>query len=75
MENHIVDRLTEMLILLKKYGNKDDAVRLPGGFTIPAIALLKYMGYLLSTKIRNLVAGAIALWVGGVIYFFRNKEK
>ena len=60
-------------ILRKKYGNREDAVRLPGGFAIPAIALLLCLIFLVSTTIWNLVAGAIALLVGGVIYFFRKK--
>lgn len=61
-------------ILRKKYGHKKDAIKLPGGFAIPAIALILCVVFLVSTTLGNLLAGAIALLVGAIIYFLRSKE-
>ena len=49
------------------------AVRLPGGPTIPIAAALLCVAFAASANLRNLVAGAIALAVGGVIYMLRRK--
>ncbi|HSP10909.1 MAG TPA: APC family permease [Salegentibacter sp.] len=62
-------------ILRKRYPNNPNAIRLPGGYTIPVIALLICLVFLISTTVENLIAGALALLVGGVIYFFRSKDK
>lgn len=64
---------TSVLMLHKRYGNQPGAMRLPGGPLIPVVALLLSIGLLASAKIENLVAGAIALLVGAVIYRFRRK--
>jgi hypothetical protein len=46
---------------------------LPGGPTIPIAAALLCVAFAASATRANLVAGAIALAVGGVIYVFRRK--
>lgn len=61
-------------ILRKKYGDRKDAVKLPGGYTIPIIALLLCVVFLVSTTVENLIAGAIALLVGAIIYYFRRRK-
>lgn len=61
-------------ILRKKYPDRQDTVRLPGGYAIPIIALMLCLVFLISTTVENLIAGAIALLVGGLIYFFRDKK-
>ncbi|MGQ4582462.1 amino acid permease [Lysobacter sp. F60174L2] len=64
---------TSVLMLHKRYGNQPGAMRLPGGPLIPVVALLLSIGLLASAKLENLVAGAIALLIGAVIYRFRRK--
>ncbi|HEX9945095.1 MAG TPA: APC family permease [Thermoanaerobaculia bacterium] len=49
------------------------AVRLPGGFTIPVVAALLCVVFAASANLKNLIAGAIALAVGGLIYAFRRR--
>jgi amino acid transporter len=49
------------------------AVRLPGGPVIPIAAALLCVVFAASANMRNLIAGAIALAVGGVIYALRRK--
>ncbi|GAB2626352.1 APC family permease [Novilysobacter erysipheiresistens] len=62
-----------VLVLHKRYGNQPGAMQLPGGPLIPVVALLLSIGLLASAKIENLIAGAIALLIGAVIYRFRRK--
>ncbi|HEY7213269.1 MAG TPA: amino acid permease, partial [Thermoanaerobaculia bacterium] len=50
------------------------AVRLPGGPTIPIAAALLCVAFAASANLRNLIAGAIALVVGGAIYALRRKS-
>ena len=49
------------------------AVRLPGGPAIPIAAALLCVAFAASANLRNLIAGAIALAVGGVIFALRRK--
>lgn len=49
------------------------AVRLPGGPVIPIAAALLCVAFAASANLRNLIAGAVALAVGGVIYALRRK--
>ena len=60
-------------ILRRKYGGRSTGFRLPGGPTIPVLALVLSLVFLASAEPRNLVAGAIALGIGAVIYVFRRK--
>lgn len=59
-------------VLRKRFGERPDAVRLPGGMTIPILALLLCMVFLSSAEWANLVAGLVALVVGAAIYTFRR---
>jgi amino acid transporter len=49
------------------------AVRLPGGATIPMAAAALCIAFAASAHWRNLVAGAAALAVGGLIYLLRKR--
>jgi APA family basic amino acid/polyamine antiporter len=49
------------------------AVRLPGGPAIPIAAALLCVAFAASANLRNLIAGAIALAVGGVIFLLRRE--
>lgn len=62
-----------VLVLHRRHGNQPGAMQLPGGPLIPVVALLLSLGLLASAKIENLIAGAIALLIGAVIYRFRRK--
>jgi APA family basic amino acid/polyamine antiporter len=59
-------------ILRRKFGPQPNAFRLPGGMTIPVLALLLSAALLASAEWKNLVAGAIALAIGAIIYRFRR---
>jgi amino acid transporter len=56
-------------VLRRKFPSTRHTIVLPGGAVIPAGALLLCLVFLASTTWRNLLAGAIALAVGAVIYF------
>lgn len=58
-------------ILRKRFGPTKDAFRLPWGNTIPIIALLLCLIFLVSATWANLVAGIVALLAGGIIFHFR----
>ena len=75
----IIARLTTYIgtaaavpILRRKFGNRPNVVRLPGGMTIPVLALLLSLAFLASAEWRNLVAGLIALVIGAILYRFRR---
>ena len=59
-------------VLRRRLGTRPDAFRLPGGPAIPILALLLCVVFLTSAQWENLVAGAIALAVGAVIYRFQR---
>ncbi|HEX5581597.1 MAG TPA: APC family permease [Gemmatimonadaceae bacterium] len=59
-------------VLRRRVGNRPGAFRLPGGATIPVLALLLCAVFLMSAEWVNLVAGMIALVVGAVIYRFQR---
>lgn len=61
-------------ILRKRFADKKDAIRLPGGNLIPIIGLVLCLIFLISATVANLVAGAIALVVGAVIFYFREEK-
>lgn len=60
-------------VLRKRYGDREGAIRLPGGMAIPIAALVLCLAFLASTKAQNLLAGAVALIIGVVIYKLRRK--
>ncbi len=60
-------------ILRKRFGHSEQVFRLPGGPTIPILALGICAVLLASTTWFNLIAGAVALIVGWGIYYFRDE--
>jgi basic amino acid/polyamine antiporter, APA family len=50
------------------------AVRLPGGPAIPIAAALLCVAFAASANLKNLIAGAVALAVGGLIYAVRRRS-
>ena len=78
----IIARLTTYIgtaaalpILRRRFADRTNAVRLPGGSTIPILALLLSLAFLASAQWQNLVAGVVALAIGGVIYHFRRSPE
>lgn len=61
--------------LRKRFGNKEKAFRLPGGNTIPVIALGLCLVFLVSATWENLVAGGLSLLVGAGIYYLRPSKR
>jgi amino acid transporter len=60
-------------VLRRKFPRTESTVRLPGGPLIPIAALALCIVFLLSATVWNLVAGAIALVVGLLLYAFRRR--
>lgn len=78
----IVARLTTYIgtaaavpILRRRFSDRAGALRLPGGATIPAAALLVSLMFLASAETRNLVSGAIALIAGAVVFKLRRRHR
>jgi len=69
-----VGTVAALPILRKRFKNKSDAFRLPGGNTIPYLALALCLLFLVSATVTNLFAGGIALFVGWLIYSLRRKK-
>ena len=61
-----------LLVLQKRFAGKPDALILPGGPLIPVLALAVSLVLLSATTWKNLLAGAAALALGGLIYRFRR---
>jgi APA family basic amino acid/polyamine antiporter len=59
-------------VLRRKYARGEQTIVLPGGPTIPLLALLLCLAFLASATTGNLVAGAVGLAVGVAIYSFRR---
>ena len=59
-------------VLRRKFQRRDDSVVLPGGPTIPILALLLCLAFLASATSGNLIAGLIGLAAGVVIYSMRR---
>jgi amino acid transporter len=60
-------------VLRRKLGRPESTVVLPGGPTIPALALLLCLAFLASATRENLIAGLVGLAVGVVIYLARRR--
>ncbi len=69
-----VGTVAALPILRKRFGKKSGSIRLPGGNTIIYCSLGLCIVFLVSATVANLVAGAIALLAGWIIYSFRSKE-
>jgi len=59
-------------VLRRRFGNRPSAVLLPGGWTIPVLALALSLAFLSSAEMSNLLAGAVALLCGAIIYLARR---
>jgi amino acid transporter len=60
-------------VLRRKLGTPPGGFRLPGGPVIPVAAVLVSLYLASSASARNLLAGAIALAVGGLLYALRRR--
>jgi amino acid transporter len=61
--------------LRRKLGSPPGAFRLPGGPVIPIVAVALCVVFAASATRTNLIAGVIALAVGGVIYGLRRPHE
>lgn len=61
-----------VIVLQRRFADRTDVLKLPGGPLIPVLAILLSLGLLASATWQNLAAGAIALGVGAVLYRFRR---
>ncbi|WP_354504796.1 APC family permease [Lysobacter sp. OAE881] len=62
-----------VLVLRHKHGDREGALRLPGGPLIPVAAIVLSLALLASAQVANLIAAAIALVIGAVVYAFRRR--
>ncbi|MGH7458412.1 MAG: APC family permease [Longimicrobiaceae bacterium] len=60
-------------VLRKRFAGRPGAIRLPGGYLIPAAALALCLVFLASATSKNLLAGGAGLLAGAVIYRFRRR--
>jgi amino acid transporter len=60
-------------VLRRKFEHGEQTIVLPGGVTIPVLALLLCLAFLASATMDNLIAGLIGLAVGVAIYFMRRR--
>ena len=61
-----------VLVLRRRFREREAMLRLPGGPLIPVAAALLSVALLASASWRNLAAGAAALAIGAVVYRFRR---
>jgi basic amino acid/polyamine antiporter, APA family len=57
-------------VLRRRFGDRPGALRLPGGSTIPVVALLLSVALLASARTSNLLAAGAALIIGAALYPF-----
>jgi amino acid transporter len=62
-----------VLVLRRKYPDVPGRVRIPGGPVIPVAALLLCVAFAASAEPSNLIAGAIAIVVGYLLYLVRRQ--
>jgi amino acid transporter len=62
-----------VLVLRHRHGDREGALRLPGGALIPVAAIVLSLALLASAQIANLIAAGIALLVGAMVYAFRRR--
>lgn len=60
-------------VLRRRFGADRGGFRIPGGYLVPAAACALGVGLAASAETNNLIAGAIALAVGWVIFALRRK--
>lgn len=61
-----------VLVLRRRHGGQPGALQLPGGPLIPIAAIVLSLGLLASASVANLLAAAVALLAGAVVYRFRR---
>ena len=59
-----------VVVLQRRHGDREGALRLPGGALVPIAATVLSLGLLASASVQNLLAGALALLVGALLYRF-----
>ncbi|MCU0754178.1 MAG: amino acid permease [Xanthomonadales bacterium] len=62
-----------LLVLIPRYQHQPEALRLPGGRLIAALALLISLGLLASADARHLGAGVVAVVLGSLVYAARRR--
>ena len=63
-----------VVVLQRRHGDREGALRLPGGALIPIAATVLSLGLLASASVPNLLAGALALVVGALLYRFWRRD-
>ncbi|MFC3816819.1 APC family permease [Lysobacter sp. GCM10012299] len=61
-----------VLVLHRRHGHHQGALQLPFGPLIPIAAIVLSLGLLASASIANLLAAAVAMLVGAIVYKFRR---
>jgi APA family basic amino acid/polyamine antiporter len=69
-----VGTAASLFVLRRRFADRADALRLPGGPLIPAGALVVSLTLLASAGWKNLLAAALALAAGAAIYAMRRKD-
>src|SRR3546814_11700862 len=62
-----------VLVLRRRYGDREHALHLPGGPLIPIAATLHALGLLARATIENLHTAPVDLLMGAVVYRFRRQ--
>jgi amino acid transporter len=65
---------SSLLVLQRRHADAPDAFRFPGDRLLPLLGLGLSLCFLAATSANNLIAAAIALAVGAVIYRFRRSS-
>ena len=63
-----------LLVLQRRYADRPDALRLPGGPAIPIAALMVALMLVASATVANLVSAGVALLIGAGIYRFYRRD-
>ena len=62
-------------VLRRKLPAREQTIVLPGGATIPALALVVCVAFLASSTATHLIAGLVALVVGAALYALRRRAE
>ena len=62
-------------VLRRRFADRPNAFRVPGGLLIPGAAILLTMAFAASTTTANLLAGGAALVVGAILYRLRRRPE
>lgn len=69
-----VGTVAALPVLRKRFGGKKGSFRLPGGNLLIYSSLILCLIFLVSATLANLIAGAMALLVGWIIYSVRSRK-